>query len=51
MFDVHFFLQSLTQTGHIVSVLYLVLVCKKGSSAILTSAPGRAQIRNPNSKT
>ncbi len=39
-------LQSLAQTGHIVSAVYLVLVCKKGSNAILKSAPGRAEIRN-----
>jgi len=37
---------SLAQTGYIVNAVYLVLVCKKGSHAILKSAPGRAKIRN-----
>ena len=32
-------MKSLAQTGHIVSTVYLVLVCKKGSNAILKSAP------------
>ena len=41
-------LQSLAQTGHIVSAVYLVLVCKKGSNAILKSAPGRAEFQNVN---
>jgi hypothetical protein len=38
--------QSLAQTGHVVSAVWLVLVCKKGSNAILKSAPGRAKIKN-----
>jgi hypothetical protein len=37
---------SLAQTGHIVSAVYLVLVCKKSSNGILKSAPGRAEIHN-----
>ena len=41
-------LQSLDQTGHIVSDVYLVLVCKKGSNAILKSALGRAEFQNVN---
>ena len=38
--------QSLAQTGHIVSALQLVLVCKKVSNAIHKSAPGQAAIQN-----
>jgi hypothetical protein len=39
-------MQSLAQTGHIVSTIYLVLVCTNGSNAALKSAPERAGIRN-----
>jgi hypothetical protein len=37
---------SLAQTDHIVSTVYVVVVCKKGSYAILKSAPGQAKIQN-----
>ena len=42
---------SLAQTAHIVSAVYLVLACKKGSNSILKSASGRAATQHSNHKS
>ena len=43
-FTVFFIPQSLAQTDHMVSAVYLAIVCKKGSNAMLRPAAGRAEI-------